>query len=61
MTLLSIDDLNIRFRTSDGLLHAVNGVSFDLEEGQKMALVGESGSGKTQIVMSLMGLLAQKC
>lgn len=59
MSLLSIKDLNIRFRSGDGLVHAVNNVSFDISQGQKLAVVGESGSGKSQIALSILGLLAK--
>lgn len=59
MSLLSVQNLKIRFRTGDGEVHAVNDVSFDLNAGQKVALVGESGSGKSQIALSIMGLLAK--
>lgn len=59
MSLLSLRDLSIRFRTADGQVHAVNDVSFDVSTGQKLALVGESGSGKTQIALAVMGLLAK--
>ena len=43
--LLSVDDLVVRFRTHDGTIHAVNGVGFELERGERLGLVGESGCG----------------
>src|SRR3954466_9883746 len=57
-TLLSVRDLETRFFTNTGTVHAVNGVSFDLERGERMAIVGESGSGKSVMAMSLMRLVA---
>ena len=57
--ILAVDDLRVEFRTDSGKVAAVNGVSFSLNAGEIVGIVGESGSGKSQILMSLMGLLAK--
>ncbi|MFW2441014.1 MAG: ABC transporter ATP-binding protein [Arenicellales bacterium] len=58
MSLLTVNNLNTRFQTMDGIVSAVNDISFTMQKGETLGIVGESGSGKTQLVLSMMGLLA---
>ena len=55
--LLDVENLVTRFYTEDGVVHAVNGISYTLDDGESMALVGESGCGKSVSVLSVMRLI----
>ncbi len=55
--LLDVRQLETQFRTREGTIHAVNGVSFTLKEGETLGIVGESGCGKSVTVMSIMRLI----
>ncbi len=56
MSLLEVTDLRVSFPTADGLVQAVRGVSFSVDNGRTIGIVGESGSGKTVLTQTLLGL-----
>jgi len=57
--ILTVKDLAVRFHTLDGVVHAVNGVSFSVKSGQTLGIVGESGCGKSVTMLSVMRLIPQ--
>lgn len=59
MSLLEVEDLRTYFFTPEGVVQAVDGVSFDVESGQSLGIVGESGAGKSVAVKSILGLIRE--
>jgi oligopeptide/dipeptide ABC transporter ATP-binding protein len=59
-TILEVRDLHTEFDTEQGIVHAVDGVSFDVRAGETLAIVGESGCGKTVTALSILGLLPHR-
>lgn len=57
MSLLSVKDLKVTYGTENGRVHAVNNISFDIDEGVNYGLAGESGSGKSTAAEAILGLL----
>lgn len=57
--LMEVKDLRTRFHTEEGTVHAVNGISYTLQEGETLGVVGESGCGKSVHALSIMGLIPQ--
>jgi oligopeptide transport system ATP-binding protein len=59
VAILEVQDLSIKFKMPDGIVEAVNKVSFSVNHGEIVGIVGESGSGKSQTILAILGLLAK--
>ena len=54
---VQIRDLSVQFSTTDGVVHAINGIDLDIEKGKTLGLVGETGAGKTTAALSILRLI----
>ena len=55
--MLEVDELHVEFRTDDGMVKAVNGLSYRSSAGETVAILGESGSGKSVSAQAVMGII----
>jgi oligopeptide transport system ATP-binding protein len=58
VSLLDVRDLSVRYTTPEGVVQAIDGLSFSLQAGEALGIVGESGAGKSQAALAMLGLLA---